>query len=140
MGLSTLISRSVARVMPAARAAGLLRSLCDIQQPDGTTTPNGSLGGGFVDVSGLTAIACMDAPESENRIQATEIKELAEIMAKGLRHVLLQTYYPQLDNAAGLGWRAVIDGVPYDLLGAEKDSQRTQTRLNLQLVDVGVTS
>lgn len=140
MGLSTLISRAVSRVMPAAVATGLLRSICDIQQPDTSITPNGSPSGGFVDVAGLTAIACMDAPESENRIQATEIKELAEIMAKGLRHVLLDTYYPQLDNAAGLGWRAIIDGVVYDLLGAEKDSQRTQTRLNLQLVDVGVTS
>lgn len=140
MGLSTLISRAVSRVMPAARATGLLRSICRIQQPDTSITPNGSPSGGFVDVSGLTAIACMDAPESENRIQATEIKELAEIMAKGLRHVLLDSYYPQLDNAAGLGWRALIDGVAYDLLGGEKDSQRTQTRLNLQLVDVGVAS
>lgn len=140
MGFQSILARSLARVMPAAVAAGLLRSTCDIQQPDGTFSTNGTPSGNFTDVFGLVGIRCMDAPESDNRIQATELKQLAEIMAKGLRHVLLDTYYPQLDTAAGLGWRAVIDGVVYDLMGAEKDSQRSQTRLKLQLVEVGVAS
>jgi len=66
------------------------------------------------------------------RIQATEVRALAEIMDKGLRHCLLNDYYPAI--TADL-W-ALVDGVTYDILGVEHDSQKQMTRLQLQLVTV----
>jgi hypothetical protein len=54
-----------------------------------------------------------------------------------MRHVLLNGYYALLSpatNWGSIGWRATVDGVVYDLLGAEADSQQTQTRLRLRKV------
>jgi hypothetical protein len=138
----TPIQNAIARVMPQAIASGLLVSLCTIQKPDGTYTSGGAPSGNFVNVDGLINIQCMDAVDSVGSIQATETKTLADIMSKGIRHVFLNGYYPQIISAAtivtgvGAGWRAVVDGIAYDLLGAEPDSQNTQTRLHLQLVSV----
>jgi hypothetical protein len=127
-------------VMPAATLTGLFVSLCTIQQPDVLYNPGGSPSGNYVNVVGFVNLPCMDAPPSIARVQATEVKALAEIMAKGLRHLLLGGYYPTLTTGqttvTGQGWRAVVDGVAYDILGAEPDSQNTQTRLELQLVTV----
>jgi hypothetical protein len=118
-------------VMPAAILTGLLSSLCTIQQPDLAQDVDGSpLNLPATNVSGLVNIPCMDSVPSIARVQATEVKELADIMAKGLRHVLLNDWYPQILSRQ---W-AVIDGVIYDILGVESDSQNQQTRLELQLV------
>ena len=138
----TPIQDAIARVMPAAIASGLLVSLCTIQKPAGTYNPGGSPTGDYANVAGLINIPCMDAVESQGSIQATEVQALAEIQSKGIRHVFLSGYYPDIISAAtvvtgvGAGWRAVVDGIAYDLLGAEPDSQSTQTRLHLQLVSV----
>ncbi len=138
----TPIQYAIKRVMPAAIASGLLVSLCTIQAPTGAVNPDGSPTNSFADVAGLVNIPCTDAVESEGSIQATEVKTLAEIMSKGIRHVFLNGYYPSIISAAtatagvGAGWRAVVDGIVYDLMGAEPDSQSTQTRLHLQLVSV----
>lgn len=138
----TPIQNAIARVMPAAIASGLTVSLCTIQKPDGTYNPGGSPSGNYVNVAGLINLQCMDAVESVGSIQATEVSQLAEIQSKGIRHVFLNGYYPTIISAAtvvtgvGAGWRAVVDGISYDLLGAEPDSQSTQTRLHLQLVSV----
>ena len=35
-----------------------------------------------------------------------------------------------------MGWQAIVDGVTYNLLGAEADSVKTQTRLRLELVTI----
>jgi hypothetical protein len=56
-----------------------------------------------------------------------------------MRHVLLDRYYDELSPATNWGdvaWQATVDGVIYDLLGAECDSQQTQTRLRLRKVTV----
>jgi hypothetical protein len=132
-------------VMPAATLTGLFVSLCTIQQPDGNYGPSGAPSGVFVDVAGLVNIPCIDAVPSTLRVQATEVKSLEDIMSKGLRHVLLNDYYPMLVEvlsvsegqdvtAVGLGWRAVVDGTVYDLMGAEPDSQSQMVRLSLQLI------
>jgi hypothetical protein len=126
----------IAAVMPIALATGLFVSLCTIQQPDGNINPDGTPSNSFANVSGLVNIPCMDAVLSENNIQATEAKELAEILAKTLRHVLLNGFYPTVLSGVGKGWRAVVDGVTYDLLGAEPDSQSQMVRLKLQLATV----
>jgi len=124
-----LIQRSIARVMPTALASGLFVSLCTIQQPDGLYVGSGQPSGNWINVSGLVDIPCMNAPESELRPTADEEKGELETTAFNLQHVLLDDYYPTIQT----NWRAVIDGVAFDILGSESDSQRTQTRLKLQL-------
>ena len=57
-------------------------------------------------------------------------------MALGLRHVLLSVCLTDAPNWAGNGYRVIVDGIEYDLLGAENDSQLTQTRLDLRLLTI----
>jgi hypothetical protein len=134
------LAYEIAAVMPAAIATGLFASLCTIQQLTGAYGPSGAPVQTWENVAGLVNIPCMDEPPSEGRIQATEVKDLAEIMSLNLRHILLSGYFGQLfDNT---GWRAVIteaDGVTvnnYDILGAESDSQGTMTRLEVRIAEI----
>ena len=122
--------------MQQAIGSGLFVSLCTVQQPSTTQGPTGNPLNVFTNIAGLINIPCMDAPPSMARIQATEMKDVAEILSKGLRHVLLNQCFPDAINWSGRAYRVVIDGVTYDLMGAEVDSQLTQTRLDLQLVSV----
>lgn len=128
----SVIAYSIAAVMPTARASGLFVSLATIQQPDGVLIDAGQPSGTFVNVAGHVNIPCMDAPSSNVRIGVTENKSIQNVQAFNDSHVLLGGWYPLLETSAGLGWRAVIDGKSYDLLGAESDSQFTQTRLKIQ--------
>ena len=130
------LAYELSQVMPQATATGLFVSLCTFQQPDNVFGPSGAPSGNYVDVSGLVDVPCMDAVPSTARVQATEVKELQDIMSKGLRHMLLNGYYPQAtpDGQIPTKWRAVVDGLTYDILGVEHDSQNTQTRIELQLV------
>lgn len=145
------IPSMVQQVMPAVVRSGLGRSFCTIQAPNNTYGPSGAPIGGYTNVAGMVNISCMDAPPSVARVQATEVKALAEIMSKGMRHLLLFGFFPQLvassnegpigQGGVAKGWRANVtepDGtvITYDILGAESDSQTTQTRLELQLVGV----
>lgn len=133
------------QVMPQVIASGLLVSLCTIQQPDGMFGATGGPSGNYVDVTGLIAIDCIEAPPSDTTVGANETKATAEIESKRLRHVALNacymdTVYTRPDGSTVEGiqanWRASINGVVYDILGAERDSQSTQTRLSLQLVSI----
>jgi len=130
------IQDAIANVMPRALATGLFVSLCTIQAISGNPNPDGTPSTVYADVPGLVNIPCMDAPPSMERIQATEVKQVAEILAKGMRHVLLGQCFLDAPNWAGRGYQAIVDGVAYDLLGAENDSQSTQTRIDLQLSTV----
>lgn len=132
------ITLDIAAVMPAVVATGLLVSLCTVQAPDNTFGASGAPSGLYADVAGLVSIPCMDAPLSVGGIDADEAKALAEVASRSVRHVLLNQYYAQLDglNWGAIGWRAIVDGIMYDILGAERDSQSSQTRLRLQLVTV----
>jgi hypothetical protein len=111
--------------------SGALNSLCTIQQPSGNIV-NGAPEDTFTDV--LTNIPCMNAVRSEGSIDANEKKAVEQIESGEYWHTFLNANYPTLFGAAGKGWRAIVDGVTYDLLGTESDSQGTQTRLNLQIV------
>lgn len=124
--------------MPEAFATGLFVSLCTIQQPDGIVDPAGAPSNAFVDVAGLIGIPCMDAPIDNGSIAATEAKELEEIASKGFKHILLNGFYPQAtpDDQIPTNWRAVIDGVVYNILGVEHDSQNQMTRMEVELVQV----
>lgn len=130
------LSYEIPGVMAAALATGLFVSLCTIQKPDATFGPSGAPSNTYVDVAGLVNIACMTAVPSDARIQATEAKDLEEIQAKGFRHVTLNGYYANVLTGWRDGWRAIVDGVAYDIIGAESDSQNTQTRIMAQLVTV----
>ena len=130
-------------VIAAVKAAGLMNSLCTIQAPSGNFV-NGVSDGIYSAVAGLSDIPCMDAVLSTSSIQATEIKGLADIISSTPRHILLDKYYPQLDglNWGDIGWRVVTVNqkngitVTYDLLGAERDSQSSQTRLKVRRLSV----
>ena len=119
-------------------AAGLMQSVCTVQAPSQNVGASGAPDGSYSDIASLVNIPCMNAPESVGGIAATEVKSLAEIMSMSLRHVLLNGYYSQLDgqNWGEIGWRAILDGVVYDILAAERDSQFSQTRLKLRLISV----
>ena len=130
--------------MPTAVSSGLFVSLATIQAPDGLINPDGTPSNGFTNL--YVDIQCIDSVPSDAKIQATEAKDLQEIESKGFRHVLLAQHFadapatPGDPNAqegwSGLGYRAIVDGVVYDILGAENDSQRQMTRMELQLVTV----
>jgi len=132
--LQNIIPVLVAQVIPKVQASGLLVSTCVIQSPSGPVTAYNQPAGTFTTV--LT-LACQDAPLGfGSGIDAGETKQLQDTLAGGYRHVFIAGYYPQIPTGTGSGWRAVIDGTVFDLLGAENDSQRTQTRLRLQLVTI----
>jgi hypothetical protein len=130
--------------MPEANLTLLFDSLATIQSPDGGLNPDGTPDNGFTNV--FVNIPCMDSVPSVTRVQATEVRDLQEIMSKGYRHVLLNQFFadaPALPGGpfaqqgwSGLGYRAIIDGVYYTILGAENDSQNQMTRMELQLVTV----
>ncbi len=130
------LSYEIAGVMPLAVATGLFVSLCTIQSPSASINPDGTPVNSYSDVAGLVNIPCMDAVLSDSSIQATEAKTLQEILSKTYRHVLLNGFYPSILAGVGEGWRAVVDGTAYDLLGAEPDSQSQMIRLKLQLATV----
>jgi hypothetical protein len=128
----------LAGVMPMVRASGLLVSLATFQKPAGATTddPAGDLDdSGFPipswdDVAGLVDIACTAPPFSfsDSSVAAKETKGMQELMADAPKHVLLDRRYPTAEDGWRNGWRIVIDGTPYDLMGVEGDSQGQMTR------------
>jgi len=126
----------LANIMPQGYAAGMFPSLATLQQLVQDQGPTGNPTGAWVNVSGVVNVPCKDAPASIARIQATEMKDVAEIMAKGLRHVLLNQCFLNAPNWAAMATRMVVDGFTYEVLGAENDSDTIQTRVDLQLVQL----
>src|ERR1035438_5009875 len=127
---------AVAGIPPAVYATGLFPSLATLQAPSTTQGPTGNLLNTFTDVVGLIGLACQDAPPSTARIAATEVKAVAEIMSKGLRHITLKDCFTDSVHWSSYGYRVVVDGLVLDLLGAEVDSLNMQTRMDCQLVTV----
>ena len=118
--------------MRAAIATGRFVSLCTIQKPDGLYGTSGAPSGRFTNVDGLVDIPCTAPPPSNASLQSTEVRALSDIMASELKHVLLNGYYPALEAGKSAGWVALLDGVPYFIMGAESDSQGTQTRMEVR--------
>ena len=126
--------------MVEAIDTGLFVSLCTLQTPSGTFTLSGAPDGLYNNVAGLVNIPCTAPPPAESRVQATTVRDLAEITASELHHVLLAGYYPSVDlgwrgeGADATGpWRALIDGWAYEIMGVESDSQSQMTRLMVKL-------
>ncbi len=129
------LSLDLAHVMAEAVATGLFRSLATFYKPVKTQGPTGNYIGTTVTVSGMVNIPCMDAPFSIGQPKATEDKQPNQTLAESFRHVLLDGWYPLVSGAApGWGWQVNIDGTLMDLIGAESDSQNTQTRISVQRV------
>jgi hypothetical protein len=126
-------------VMQQALETGLFVSLCTIQQPSGDLTEDGTPDGLYVDVTGMVAIPCMDAPENNDRITADEVKDQQTIEASNSSHILLSGWYASIEE--NTDWRAVVTDVHsrvviYDIAGAESDSQGQMTRLKVKVVTV----
>lgn len=137
--------------MPAVISTGLLVSLFTAMEPVPTIGGTGAVDFDYTPVAGLTNIACTAPPESTGSIVATEARELEDIVASELHHVLLEGYYPSLDagwrgeNSDGKGaWIAAIapintqPGVTfnYEISGVESDSQSQMTRVRVKLATV----
>ena len=145
--MNSNISRAIAGVMPAALRTGLFVSLCTIQAPDQLPQgPTGNPPGTYSNVAGAVDVPSMKAPEGwGHSISDNEQRTLQQIISGEYRHELLgkcfllaeaDPYLPAQKGWAALGYRAVVDGVIYDIRGAQNDSQKTQTRLLLELVKV----
>ena len=134
------IHNAIQGVMAEAVATGLFVSLFTAQEPVPTIGPTGQVEFDYTNVSGLINIPCMSAPPSTGDLQATEVRALTDITASELHHVLLNGWYPQLDqgwrgeNSDGQGaWIALIDGYQYEINGVESDSQTQMTRVRVKL-------
>lgn len=129
------LSYNISGLMPLALATGLFVSTCSAQAPTGALGPSGApVASAFAPVTGLQNIACMKAPQSNLRIQADEAKSAKDVFQTGYFHVLLGGYYPGFPpEQADAGWQVIIDGVTYDMLGAEHDSQYVMTRLKIRV-------
>lgn len=131
-------------VMAEALATGLFVSRCTIQAPDGILGASGAPSGTFANVTGLTNIRCMDAPQppSEIKLGAQSLRSMSQVTDLAPHHVLLEGFYPALiDSQWRYGARAVITtgsrSETFEICGVECDSQRTQTRLEVKLVTAG---
>ncbi len=123
-------------IMPAVVQAGLLVSLFTAQSLSDDLGGTGATTGDYTNVRGLIDIPCTAPPPSEARIQATEVKALGEIAGAELHHVLLDKWYPTLDLGWRDGWRCMVDGYVYDIIGVESDSHMQMTRVQIKLVTV----
>ena len=130
------LTYELAQVMPEAVATGLFSSLFTAQQPSGVLDATGAPNGVWVPIAGLVNIACTAPPPSTARIQATEVRDLQEILSLQMKHVLLQGYYPSLMSASDKNWNALIDGIAYDIMGAESDSQKEMTRVEVRIAAI----
>lgn len=125
--------------MGLAVQTGRFVSLFTATQPPTTQGPTGNLIGDWTPIAGLTNIPCTAPPPLVSRIQAGEKRNPREILNSEFKHVLLSAWYPQLKDGIASGWRCTIDGEVYLPLGAESDSQMTQTRVHIALVQLGGT-
>ncbi len=124
------------QVMTAALATGLFVSRCTITRLPSPMTvgPSGSPTAAYVPVTALTAIRCMMAVTAVMLASPTvnEVKSEASQITSNDWHCLLETYYPTIETVD----RAIVDGILYDIVGIDHDSQFQMTRLRLRKVDL----
>lgn len=118
-------------VMIEVKDSGLFVSLCTIEQTSGTLTASGFPDGTFTAIAGLSNIPCMRAPVSMSFIRASEEKREPGIETLEPVHILLNGYYPAIPQLTSTrpSLRAVVDGINYEVMGVEHDSQQQMTRL-----------
>ena len=118
--------------MEAALATGLFVSLCTITALPTPVTlgPSGWPTAAYVAVTGLVDIRCMKAVVAQDigSPLAYEKKAQGDSITSNDWHVLLETYYPTITTAM----RAIIDGVTFDIVGVDNDSQFSMTRIRVR--------
>lgn len=131
--MNTTISTGLDRARAAVAARGLFSSLCTIKRPIGTLDASGEPDltlGNAVAVTGMVDIGCMAAAETLQRPDVTDETKLMNMtLQRSVRHVLLNGYYPLILQSDF----AVIDGVGFEVLTVEPDSQHTTTRMAVQV-------
>lgn len=130
------LTYEIEAVIPLTLETGLFVSLATIYGRDRVQGPTGNFIDSYRPISGLMDIPCMDTPTSPNRVQANEVRQIQQILSIGMRHVLLNRCFTDAPNWANEAYRVDVDGVMYELWGAENDSQTQMTRLELRLVQV----
>lgn len=126
-------ANSIKRVMPVAIASERFTSLCTIQRPPGTTNAQGGQDldpTHYIDVPGLVNIPCKAAPLVILRPSAADETKLADYTEEGnQQQVVLSGYFPQIQQQD----QAVVDGVIYDIVSVQSDSEHIMTRLGTQI-------
>lgn len=115
-------------IMPAVVDTGLL-SLTVTFQERLSVGSSGAPSGSWTDVTDLADIACMAAPRSDG---GQENRMPGEVQSRNLKHVLLDGYYPAVEER----YRAVIDGVAHNVVSVEHDSQHQMTRVYCEKVEI----
>jgi hypothetical protein len=134
MTRAQIISRSINRIVPAMISTGLHKSLATFQAPPrGPGFPGTAP---WTDVPGLVNIPCQFGPEADDGEMAMEFRQQPQTTDTGLHRLEFRGYYPTLEAGWRSGWRVVVDGVAYDVVGIESDSQRVLTRAKVRLVTI----
>ena len=127
-----IIRKAILGVMDIVRDSGLLVSLATFQVPDGLTA-GGFVSASYVDVPGLVNIACTAPPTNTGSgFSADEKKSQEEQEADQEFHILLDSWYPVVDDVWRAGGRVVVDGNAFDVVGHEHDSQFQMSRVRVR--------
>jgi hypothetical protein len=116
-----------------ANQSGALVSLCTVQQRTGATDPLGQVDlQDWMIIPSLAEIPCIlsvyrpSAPDKAAQMRMPDSFDFSNY-----RHCLLNGYYPAILQQ----YQAVVDGIPYEIMAAENDSQFTMTRLALRIYE-----
>ena len=102
-----------------------------------TNAANQPVPNGGTPIPAMTGIPCRIGPLIELRPSDTEVRT-AQIQEKQEhRQLKLSGYFPQIQTRV---MDAVVDGVPYRIVGNEADSQLFCSRLRLEAITPGPVS
>lgn len=121
------ITYDLAQPMKEARALGLFTSLCTISRLTGAIDNLGQVAySTAAPVAGLTNIPCQISVQRDyTPNQSGVIRQPEGFDTISERHVLLNNYYPGIQQSD----LATVDGVAYEIMAVEADSQKKMTRL-----------
>jgi head-tail adaptor len=95
-------------------------SRATIQMPQSTPDSYGAPTVTWTTVATLQAMPCYIAPGN-----GTEVRGQLLVQTTGQVAIQLSGYYPQITTSM----RALVDGLPYDILSVDHDSQLVSTKL-----------
>ena len=128
----------------AVKAMGLMKFLCTIKTPPEVRDAVGRRSADADDwniLAGHENITCFASPSIIPRVTASKEDKMSDWIGERTElHVLLDTYYPAIRQS----YRATISHTvgtdtfttDFDILGVEKDSQLTMTRMAVQVYDL----
>lgn len=100
-------------------------SSCTIQAATSTTGTTGEITVAWADVAGLVSLPCNIAPVSIEERRTTD-----RTVETGTHRVYLEAYYTTIT----VMHHAIVDGVTYNILSVEQDSQHAVTVLRVEIV------